>query len=119
MNSPNEIKRENEMKLIISETRFQKEVLETSQPVLVEFSADWCGASHMLAPILKQLRKEFKEQIKIARVDVERCSHTAAKYGIQDIPTLVLFQNGQVVDQIVGLAPRSVLIAFFSRHLNH
>ena len=97
------------MKNILSEARFKKEVLESPQPVLVEFGADWCGASHMIAPILEQLREEFEGQIKIVRVDIERCARVAANYGVQDIPTLAFFKNGQLVDQIIGLAPRQMI----------
>lgn len=97
------------MQTIVVEANFRKEVLENSEPVLVEFGADWCGASHMLAPILEQLREEFKEQIKIVRVDIDACSRVAAEYGIQDIPMLVFFKNGQLVDQIISLAPRPII----------
>lgn len=97
------------MKIILSEARFNQEVLESPQPVLVEFGADWCGASHMLAPILEQLREEFKGQIEIVRVDSERCSRVAAKYGVRDIPTLAFFKNGQLLDQIIGLAPKQMI----------
>lgn len=106
MNSRYEIKRENKMKIILSEARFQQEVLESPQPVLAEFGADWCGASHMLTPILEQLRAEFKGQIQIVRVNIERCPRVAAKYGVRDIPTLAFFKHGQLLDQIIGLAPR-------------
>lgn len=97
------------MNTILTEANFQKEVLENREPVLVEFGADWCGACHLLAPILKQLHKEFNGQIKIARLDIDVCSRVAATYGIQDIPTLALFKNGRVVDQIIGVVPRPVL----------
>ncbi len=99
------------MKTTLTDTNFQKEVLENPHPVLVEFGADWCGACHMLAPILEQLREEFDGQIKIARLDVDAGERVATEYGIRDIPTLALFKNGQVVDQITGLIPRQVIAA--------
>ena len=99
------------MQTTLTEMNFQKEVLENPEPVLVEFGADWCGACHMLAPILAQLREEFNGQIKIARLDIDACNRVAAEYGIQDVPTLVFFKNGQVVDQISGVVPRQVIAA--------
>lgn len=97
------------MQTTLTDANFQKEVLENPEPVLVEFGADWSGACHILAPILEQLREEFNGQIKIARLDIEACECVAKEYGIQDIPTLVLFKNGQVVDQIIGMVPRQVI----------
>jgi thioredoxin 1 len=99
------------MPTTLTDTNFQKEVLESPEPVLVEFGADWCGACHMLAPILEQLHKEFDGRIKIAWLDIEACGRVAAVYGIQDIPTLAFFKDGQVVDQIVGVVPRQVIAA--------
>jgi thioredoxin 1 len=97
------------MQTILTDASFQKEVLENSALVLVEFGADWCGACDMLAPILEQLREEFDGQIKIARLDVDACARLVAEYGIQDIPTLALFKNGQIVDEIIGVVPRQVI----------
>lgn len=97
------------MQTIVTETTFQKEVLENPQPVLVEFGADWCGASHMLAPILAHLREEFDGYIKIVRLDIDACPGVAAEYGFQEVPTLAFFKNGQMVDQISGVAPRPII----------
>jgi thioredoxin 1 len=97
------------MQTPLTDTNFQQEVLKHPQPVLVEFGADWCGASHMLAPILEQLREEFNGQIKIVSLDIDACGRVVAEYGIQDIPTLMLFKNGQLVDQIIGVAPRLII----------
>lgn len=97
------------MQTTLTNTNFQKEVLENPQPVLVEFGADWCGACHMLAPILEQLREEFDGQIKIARLDVDACGQVVAEYSIRDIPILALFKNGQLVDQIIGVVPKQVI----------
>ena len=97
------------MQTILTDANFRNEVLEYAKPVLVEFGADWCGACHMLAPILVQLHEEFNGQIKIAWLDIEACERVARMYGIRDIPTLVFFKNGQIVDQIVGVVPRQVI----------
>lgn len=97
------------MNTILTEANFQKEVLDNPEPVLVEFGADWCGACHILAPILAQLCEAFNGQIKVARLDIDACPQVAAKYGIQNTPTLAFFKKGQVVDQISGVAPRQVI----------
>lgn len=97
------------MPTTLTDANFQKEVLENLEPVLVEFGADWSGACQMLAPILAQLREEFNGQIKIAWLDVDACSRVVAEYGIQDIPTLLFFKNGQIVDQISGVVPRQMI----------
>lgn len=106
------------MPTTLTDANFQKEVLENLEPVLVEFGADWSGACEMLAPILAQLREEFNGQIKIARLDVDACVHVVAEYGIQEVPTLLLFKNGQVFDQIIGVAPRQVIATKLRALLN-
>ena len=98
-----------ESHMVLTEANFQKEVLANPEPVLVEFGADWCGACHMLAPILAQLQEEFNGQIKFARLDVDACAHVAMEYGIQDIPTLAFFKRGQPVDQISGVVPKQII----------
>lgn len=105
------IRNEKKMHTILTDANFQKEVLESPEPVLVEFGADWCGACDMLAPILERLREEFNGQIKIARLDVDAGERLVKEYGIRDIPTLALFKNGQVVDEIIGVVPRQVIAA--------
>lgn len=97
------------MNTILTETNFQKEVLENPGPVLVEFGADWCGACHILAPILKQLREEFNGQVKIMRLDIDACGRVVTEYRVQDIPTLAFFKNGLMVDQISGVVPRQII----------
>lgn len=88
---------------------FQKEVLENPTPVLVEFGAEWSGACEMLAPVFEQLQEEFNGQIMLGRLDVDAYARIAAAYGIQNLPTLLFFRQGQVVDQIIGVAPRQVI----------
>lgn len=97
------------MNTILTDTNFQKEVLENPELVLVEFGADWSGACHILAPILAQLRQEFNGQVKIARLDVEASARVAIEYGFQDIPTLAFFKHGRMVDRISGVVPRQII----------
>ncbi len=99
------------MQNTLTDKNFQKEVLENPEPVLVEFGAEWSGACQMLAPVLEQLQEAFNGQIKIGRLDVDAHARTATAYGIQDLPTLLFFKQGHVVDQIIGAAPRQVIAA--------
>ncbi|MCI0699260.1 thioredoxin [candidate division KSB1 bacterium] len=99
------------MQTILTDKNFQKEVLENPAPVLVEFGAEWCGACHILAPILEQLTKEFDGQIRIGRVDIETQARIAKEYGVQDPPVLLSFKNGRVVEQIVGVIPKQIIAA--------
>jgi thioredoxin 1 len=95
----------------LNERNFATEVLEATQPVLVDFYATWCGPCRMLAPVLDQLAGEFAGRIKFAKVDVDEAPELAARYQITGVPTLLLFQHGQVVDEVVGLAPLGALRA--------
>ncbi|MCJ8342144.1 MAG: thioredoxin [Cetobacterium sp.] len=87
---------------------FKKEVLEAKGLVLVDFWADWCGPCKMLGPILDELSTEL-ELIKIAKVNVDESGELAGEYGIRSIPTMIIFKDGQKVDQIVGLRQKSEL----------
>ena len=96
---------------ILTDKNFQKEVLENSVPVMVEFAADWSGACQILAPVLEQLQNDFSGQIKIGRINIEDHSQTMTTYGIKEIPVLLFFKEGKVVDQIMGMVPRPVIAA--------
>lgn len=95
----------------LTERTFAMEVLQAAQPVLVDFYATWCGPCRMLAPVLEQLAGEFAGQVKFAKVDVDRAPGLATQYQITGVPTLLLFHNGRVVDEVVGLAPLGALRA--------
>lgn len=87
----------------LSETNFAEEVLKSSVPVLVDFWAEWCGPCKMLAPVLDELAGEFDGRVKIAKVNIDDHQALATEYGIRAIPTLLLFKEGQVAEQIVGM----------------
>ncbi len=87
----------------INEQNFAQEVLKSTTPVLVDFWAEWCGPCKMIAPILDQLAGDYDGKIKIAKVNVDDNQALASQYGIQHIPTLLLFKNGEVHEQIMGL----------------
>ena len=93
----------------LTDANFQKEVLENSQPVLVDFWADWCGPCHMVAPAIEELAADFEGRAKVGKLDVDANGKIAAQYGIRSIPAILLFKDGQVVEQLVGVAPKSEL----------
>ena len=93
----------------LTDANFQKEVLENSQPVLVDFWADWCGPCHMIAPAIEELATDFEGRAKVGKLDVDANGKIAAQYGIRSIPAILLFKDGRVVDQVLGVAPKSEL----------
>ncbi|HEV2209309.1 MAG TPA: thioredoxin [Verrucomicrobiae bacterium] len=99
----------------LTQENFAKEVLESTQPILVDFWAEWCGPCKMLAPILDELAQEYNGRIRIGKVNIDESQQLAAEYGIHSIPTLLLFRNGQVADQIVGARSKRDLKASFDR----
>ena len=81
---------------------FESDVLNSDIPVLVDFWAEWCGPCHMVSPVIEELAGEYQGKLKVGKVDVDKAPQTATKFGIQNIPTVVLFQNGEAVERIVG-----------------
>ena len=99
----------------VTQQNFANEVLQSPVPVLVDFWAEWCGPCKMIAPILDELADEYEGKVKIAKVNIDEQQGVAAEYGIRAIPTLLLFDKGQVADQIVGLRSKRDLKASFDR----
>lgn len=95
--------------LHLTDANFKKEVLESNQPVLVDFWANWCGPCKMIIPVIEELAKEYAGKIKIGKLNVDENPKTTSQYGIMSIPTLIFFKNGKVTGQITGALGKSEL----------
>ncbi len=97
------------MSIEVNDTNFEEIVLKSDKPVLVDFWAEWCGPCRMVGPIVNELADDYKGQAVLTKVDVDNCPEISAKFGIRNIPTILFFKNGEVVDKQVGAVPKSVL----------
>ena len=93
----------------VNESNFQQEVLESPITVLVDFWAPWCMPCLMVTPIVKQLAEDNQGKLKICKLNTDENQYIAAQYGIQGIPTLIIFKDGQEADRIVGVAPKPII----------
>lgn len=94
----------------ISDSNFEQEVLKSALPVLVDFWAPWCGPCKSIAPVLEELADEFDGQLQIVKMNVDDNPNTPNKFDVRGIPNLVIFKNGEAVDQIVGAVPKDQLV---------
>ena len=88
---------------------FEAEVVKSAIPVVADFWAEWCGPCRMIAPVLEALAKDYKDRLKVAKINVDEEPDLASRYGIQSIPTLLFFKGGEMVRQQIGAVPRAVL----------
>jgi len=102
----------------VTEDTFQAEVLDASEPVLVDFSAVWCGPCKMLDPIVKQLAGEWGGKVKVVKIDADQNPNILMQYSVLGIPTLLFFKDGEIKERITGYLPKDKLVAKFSPHFN-
>ena len=96
------------MSLEITDATFDKLVLQSDKPVMVDFWAAWCGPCRMVGPIIDELSKEYDGKAVVGKVDVDNNQEFAAKYGVRNIPTVLVFKNGELIDRKVGVSPKQV-----------
>ena len=101
----------------VSDTSFDGDILKSDKPVLVDFWAPWCGPCRSVAPIVDDLATQYKDKLKVAKINVDESSEVAMKYQVTSIPTFILFKNGQVADRVLGALPRSEFVKFIDRNL--
>lgn len=105
------------MAVVITDENFDELVLRSDKPVLLDFWADWCSPCKMVSPVIEDLYAIYKDVAVIAKIDAERNPETSKRYGICNIPALLFFKNGEIVDKQIGAAPKSALIEKLSKQL--
>ncbi len=93
----------------LSDHDFESEVLQSAEPVLVDFWAPWCGPCRMIAPLVEELARDNTQGLKVAKINIDQSPNTAAAYGVSSIPTLMIFKGGEVSDRFVGVQPKKRL----------
>jgi thioredoxin 1 len=107
------------MALELTDANFEELVLKSDKPVLVDFWAVWCGPCRMVGPVVEELSKEYDGKVVIGKVDVDNNPNISAQFGIRNIPTLLFFKNGEIVDKQVGAVPKSTLAAKLDAQLKN
>ncbi|MGH2364448.1 MAG: thioredoxin [Chloroflexota bacterium] len=102
----------------VTDASFQKDVLQSGEPVLVDFWATWCQPCRMVAPIVEEIAGEQAGKMKVMKLDVDENQQTAMQYGVSSIPTLILFKGGEPVERVVGFSPKERLLSKLTPHLN-
>ncbi len=93
----------------VDDSNFESEVVKSNHPVLVDFSATWCGPCKKLEPVVEEIAGDYDGRLKVVKVDVDKAPNTAAKFAVLSVPTLLLFNEGQVRDQVTGLVPKRAI----------
>lgn len=97
------------MALHVTDSNFDQEVLQSNIPVIVDFWAEWCGPCRLISPIIEELGKQYENKVKVVKLNVDENPNSAIRFGIRNIPTVLFFKNGQVVDKQVGAVPKRIL----------
>ena len=105
------------MAIEITDANFQELVLNSDKPVLVDFWATWCGPCRAIAPLIEELHTELEGKAVIGKVNVDENSDTPLKYGVRNIPTLLVFKNSEVVDKVVGNQPKSKILEILESYM--
>lgn len=98
--------------------KFESDVLHSAKPVIVDFWAEWCGPCRMIAPVLAEIAEEYRDKVVVAKVNVDNEPDLAMKYNVTGIPLLGVFQNGQMVKQLVGARPKAALVSELAEFLS-
>jgi thioredoxin 1 len=98
----------------VDKDNFQSEVLQSSEPVVVDFWAEWCGPCKMIAPALEEISTEMQGKVKIAKLNIDENQELAVQFGVRSIPTLLIFKNGELAANMIGAVPKSRLSAWIS-----
>lgn len=101
----------------VTDSTFQSDVLDSGKTVIVDFWAEWCGPCKMVAPVLDEIAGEHKEKITIAKLDIDANQRIAQEYAVMSIPTMIVFQDGKPVKQIVGARPKAALLSDLAAYL--
>ncbi len=101
----------------VTSQNFDLEVLQSKEPVLVDFWAAWCGPCRVIAPSVEEIAKEYSGKLKVVKLDVDENTEVSARYGVQSIPTLLLFKGGQPVERLIGAYPKPMILSKIQRHL--
>lgn len=101
----------------VTDSNFEAEIIKSDKPAMVDFWAAWCGPCKMVAPVVKELAEEYGDRIKVAKCNVDQNPVTPSRYSIRSIPTLILFKDGQVVEQIIGAVPKDNIEAALQKVL--
>ena len=104
--------------LQVTENTFEQDVIYNSDPVLVDFWADWCGPCHMIAPVIEELSDEYQDRLRVAKVNVDENPAIQERFGIRSIPTLMLFKDGELKEKVVGVQTKSQLIGLIEKYVN-